>query len=80
MWDLFTKKVVEYDLRIKILCDLPPARSQRFGINSLKLKGSLLWNRLSDQIKTAKSLAIFKQKLNPVMALIALATSAETNY
>ena len=30
-WDLFTKKVVEYDFRIKILCELPPARSQRFG-------------------------------------------------
>ena len=26
MWDLFTKKVVEYDFRIKILCKLPPAR------------------------------------------------------
>ena len=63
MWDLFTKKVVEYDFRIKILCKLPPARSQRFGTNSLKFKGSLLWNSLSDEIKTAKSLAIFKQKI-----------------
>ena len=43
MWDLFTKKVVEYDFRIKILCELPPAKSQRFGTNSLKYKGSLLW-------------------------------------
>ena len=60
--DLLTKKVVEYDFRIKILCKLPPARSQRFGTNSLKFKGSLLWNSLSDEIKTAKSLAIFKQK------------------
>ena len=38
MWDLFTKKVVEYDFRIKILCKLPPAKSQRFGTNSLKFK------------------------------------------
>ena len=63
MWDLFTKKVVEYDFRIKILCKLPPARSQRFRTNSLKFKGSLLWNSLSDEIKTVKSLAIFKQKI-----------------
>ena len=42
MWDLFTKKVMEYDFRIKILCKLLPARSQRFGTNSLKFKGSLL--------------------------------------
>ena len=56
MWDLFTKKVVEYDFRIKILCKLPPARSQGFGTNSLKFKGSLLWNSLIDEIKTAKRL------------------------
>ena len=41
LWDLFTKKVVEYDFRIKMLCELPPARSLRFGTNSLKFKGSL---------------------------------------
>ena len=63
MWDLFTKKVVEYDFRIKILCELPPARSQRCSTNSLKHKGSLLWNSLSDEIKTVQSLAIFKQKI-----------------
>ena len=63
MWDLFTKKVVEYDFRIKILCELPPARSQRFGTNSLIFKGSLLWNSLSDDTKTSQSLAIFKQKI-----------------
>ena len=55
MWDLFSKKVVEYDFRIKILCKLPPARSQRFGTNSLKFKGSLLWNSLSDEIKLQRA-------------------------
>ena len=34
----------------------------RFGTNSFKFKGSLLWNSLIDKIKTAKSLAIFKTK------------------
>ena len=63
MWDLFTMKMVEYDFRIKILCRLPPTRSQRFGKNSLKFNGSLLWNNLSDEIRTAQSLAIFKQKI-----------------
>ena len=80
MRNLFINKVVEYNFRTKILCELPPARSQRFGISSLKFKGSLLWNSLSDESKTAKSLAIFKQKSNPGMALIARATSVETNY
>ena len=63
MWDLFTKKVVEYAFRIKILSELPRGRSQRFGTNSLKFTGSLLWDSLGDEIKTAKSLAIFKQKV-----------------
>ena len=62
MWDLFPKKMVEYDFRNKIICELPPVRSQRFGTNSLKFKGSLLWNTFSGEIKTAKSLVIFKQK------------------
>jgi len=82
MWDLFTKKVVEYDLRIKILCKFPPARSQRCGTNSLKFKNSLQWSSLGDKVKTAQSLAIYIQtkNQNPGMALIALVTSAETSY
>ena len=74
MWDLFTKKGVECDFRIKSL-RLP---CHRFGKNSLKFKGILLWNSLSDEVKTAQSLAIFTQKLNAVMALISRAASAET--
>ena len=49
---------------IKILCELPPAGSQRFGTNSLKYKGNLLRNSLSDEIKTVKCLVIVKQKVN----------------
>ena len=74
------KKVVEYNFGNEIFCELPPARSQRFGINSLKFRGSILWNSLSDDVKTPQNLAIFKKKSNPGMALIARATSAETIY
>ena len=78
--NLFTKKLVKYDFRVKVPWELPPARSQRFGANSLKFKGSLLWNSHSDEVKTAKSLVILKQKPNLGMALTARATSAETSY
>ena len=54
MWDFFTKKEVEYDFRIKLLRKLPPTRSQRFG--TLKFNESILWNCLSDEIKTVQSL------------------------
>ena len=48
--------------------------------HKLKFKGSLLRNSLSDEIETAKSLVVFKQKLYPEMAAIASSTSAETSY
>ena len=41
MWDLFTKKVVKNDFRIKIPFELPPAKSQRFDTNSLKFPESV---------------------------------------
>ena len=50
--------MVEYDFRIKLLCELPHARSQISGTKSLKLIGSLLFNDLSDEIKSAQSIAI----------------------
>ena len=57
------KKVVEYNVGNEIFCELPPARSHRFGTNSLSFRGSILWNSLSDDVKTPQNLAIFKQKI-----------------
>ena len=51
-----------------------------FSSGALIFKGSLLWNSLSDDTKTSQSLAIFKQKSDPGMGLIARVTSAEINY
>ena len=61
MWDFSTKKSMKYDFRTKQFCELPPAQTQRFGTNSFKYKGSLLWNNLSDDIKTALSIDMFKK-------------------
>ena len=74
MMDFLIKKLVEYNFRTKQLCDLPPTSSQRFGTKSLKFKGNLLWNNFNDEIKTAHSLAVFKQKSEPGMVLNAHAT------
>ena len=59
MWDFFSKKVVEYDFRLKLLCEPPPVQSKRFGTYSLIFKGNLSWNSFSDEITAAQSLAIF---------------------
>ena len=63
MWDFFVKKDVPYNLRTKELCKLPSVSSQRYGINSLSFRGSLLWNALSDDLKLATSLVEFKQEI-----------------
>ena len=63
MWDFFVKKDVPYNLRTKELCKLPSVSSQRYGINSLSFRGSLLWNALSDDLKLTTSLVKFKQEI-----------------
>ena len=68
----FTKNVLEHNFRIKLLCKLPPARSQRFGPHSLKFEGSIFQNSLGDEIKTAQSLPYSNKKSNHGKALIQL--------
>ena len=63
MWDFFVKKDVPYNLRTKEICKLPSVSSQRYGINSLSFRGSLLWNALSDDLKLTTSLVKFKQEI-----------------
>ena len=51
---------IPYNLRTKELCRLPSAQSQRYGLNSISFRGSLLWNALHDELKTADTLRSFK--------------------
>ena len=69
MWEFFSKKDVQYNLRTKELCTLPSVCSQRYGLNSLSFRGSLLWNTIDDQIKLSPSLEKFKRKYVARMAL-----------
>ena len=41
----------------------PPVSSQRYGINSLSFRGSLLWNAFSDDLKLTTSLVKFKKEI-----------------
>ena len=63
MWEFFVKKDVQYNLRTKELCKLPSVSSQRYGLNSLSFRGSLLWNTIDDEIKLSPSLEVFKKKI-----------------
>ena len=42
IWGLFAEKDVPYNLRTKILCHLPQVQTNRYGLNALSSRGSLL--------------------------------------
>ena len=46
MWNFFERNHTPYNLRRGDLLLLPPAKSIRYGVNSLAFQGSLLWNNL----------------------------------
>ena len=63
MWKFFVKKDVHYNLRTKELCKLSVVTSQRYGLNSLTFRGSLLWNTINDELKLASSLEKVKKEI-----------------
>ena len=63
MWEFFTKRDVPYGLLISELCKIPSVNTQCYGINSLSLRGSLMWNALSDGIKLTTSAKNFKKEI-----------------
>ena len=49
-----------YNLRNGNRFLLPPAKSVKFGINSLTFRGSLLWNNLQLNLKICQTMDEFK--------------------
>ena len=64
MQEYLIRKDVKYDLRTRDLLQIPSAKSITFGIDSIKFRGSLLWNSIPDLIKRAPSAAKFKRNIN----------------
>ena len=58
--DLFIRKEVTYDLRSKDLLQVPKTRTVLYGLNSIVFRGRILWNAISDEIKSSQSTASFK--------------------
>ena len=56
MWNLFERNHIPYNLRRGDLLLLPPAKSTRYGVNSLAFRGSLLWNNRPPQVKKSQTL------------------------
>ena len=64
MWSYFNENPIPYDVRKEIKVFLPPVKSFRFGLNSIHLRGSTLWNNLPSSIKNNQTINEFKVKLN----------------
>ena len=62
-WEFFKQKNTPYHLRNTQLLELNKCRTKTYGLNTTQLKGVLLWNKLSNHFKEAKSLIHFKNKI-----------------
>ena len=63
IWEYFAEKDKTYNLRTKVLSRLPQAQTNRYGLDSLSFRGSLLWNTLKDEVKRAGTLKKFKRSI-----------------
>ena len=61
LWEFFVESRMPYNLRTKVLCRLPQAQTNRYGLDSLSFRGSLLWNALKGEVKKAGTLIKFKK-------------------
>ena len=59
---ILNKKNNTYNLRKTQLLDLSKCRTKTYGLNTTLFKGALLWNKLPNHFKEAKSLIHFKNK------------------
>ena len=57
--EFFTTKEISYDLRIKNLLQIPKVKTSSYGQSFLSIRGSILWNTLSDGIKSAQNIKGF---------------------
>ncbi len=62
--EFFEVKKISYNLRDSTRTIIPKSNSRTYGLKSLKHEGNKIWIRLSVDIKTSESLAIFKIKIN----------------
>ena len=62
-WDYFKPKNNPFYLQNTQLLDLSMCRTKKYGLNATLFKEVLLWNKLPNHFKAAKSLIHFKNKI-----------------
>ena len=67
---MFHEKDNDYNLRSKNLLMLPQSKTTTYGNDSLSFRGSILWNSLPNDNKTATSVCPFKSYIKDGMGRI----------
>ena len=78
MWNFFERNHILYNLRRGDLLLLPPAKSTRYGVNSLAFRASLLWNNLPHQVKESQTLEEFKNRIKNLRSIHCTCTFSVT--
>ena len=60
MWKTCKEKIMPKSLRRGIFLSIPNVNTQKYEINSLNFRGSVLWNNLPIKFKKRKFLQEFK--------------------
>ena len=60
MWKTYKEKNIPYSLRRGISLSIPNVNTQKYEINSLNFRGSVLWNNRPIKFKKCKFLQEFK--------------------
>lgn len=60
LWDLFTPKLANYNLRDRNKLCVKLSRTKRYGLDSLSQYGAKLWNSLPVKMKNCQDLKTFK--------------------
>ena len=63
MWDLFQIKTSKYNLRAVNTLKLETPKTNKYGLNSIVFRGSLLWNYIPKELKKFLSLSEYKSKV-----------------
>ena len=77
MWNIFQTKDVAYNLRTKNLLQLPSTNTLSYGNDLLSFRGAILWNTLSDSIKSLATSAGLRDQLKSGRVTIARAKYVE---
>ena len=59
LWELFARKEINYNLRIKDILTLPEALTTSFGTHSISFRGSILWIGTPDVVKSSNTVFTF---------------------